>query len=150
MKIKKPYDPVVCRVAPHGDDVEIQYQLSRDANGNSIYTEKGKRDIRSYVASFEAGASLQAMLDRCSLMPVQERIAYLQQNQDGFSVDLTSMPKDGTEAQIMLAKINAVCPDFGARLRKGESFESLLAEYFPNKAETAKSEPEKEVTDNGT
>lgn len=135
MKFKKPYDLVICPKAPHGCDVEVQYRLRRDENGNSVYTQVGETNIREYVGSFEIGASLASMLDRCSLMPTRDKIAYLQQNSEGLSVDMTAMPTDGTAAQIMYKQILNTHPDIGRRILAGESFDKLLAELFPKAAE---------------
>lgn len=152
MNFKKPYDPVICSKAPHGSDVEPQFRLRRDENGNSVYIQVGETNIREYVGSFEVGASLASMLDRCSLMPTRDKIAYLQQNSEGFSVDMTVMPTDGTAAQIMYKQILNTYPDIGRRILAGESFDKILAELFPKADEAAKpTETQKtEVTEDGS
>lgn len=133
--IRKPYDPVVRCPAVPGSSVEDQIRLKRDADGNCVYTKVGEKDVKEYISSFAAGCSLQSMLDRCNLMPVQEKIAYLNQTEDGVSADLTHMPTDGTAAHIMLSKLKAKYPDFAQRLKDGESFDKILEEIFPSEEE---------------
>lgn len=119
-------------IHPHGDDIEKQYRLKRDENMNAIYVEVpgGDVDLNEYINSFKNGCSLKAILDRCSLMPAREKIAYLQQTEQGYSADMSAMPKDGTEAQIMLAKLKAEHPDIVERIKKGETFDKILADMI--------------------
>ncbi len=152
-KVLKPYDPVVVKAPPFGEEEEVEYRLIRDSNGNCEYVEIGKRNISEYVESFKNGCSLKAILDRCQLMPVRDKIAYLNQIENGLSADLSSMPKDGTEAQIMIQKVKQLCPDFAKRLRDGESFEKLLLELLPNGSKSdsgaAENKLESEEVNNG-
>jgi hypothetical protein len=131
--------------APAGDHKEKKYHLTRDENYNSIYTEYDEVDIDEYVGSFEAGCSLKSILERCNLLPVYDKVRYLQQTSDGVSADLTSMPKDGTEAFIMLNKVKESHPDVYARFAAGEPFDSILKSIMP----TGENNTESEVTDNG-
>lgn len=151
--VRKPYDPVVIRPAPRGDEVEKEYRLVRDSHGNCEYIEVGEKNIREYIESFKNGCSLKSILDRCQLMPIRDKVAYLNQTDVGVSADMTNMPKDGTEAQIMIAKVKAACPDFCKRMKEGESFEKILAELInvPKASESVSdSKPvESEVNTNG-
>lgn len=153
-KVFRPYDPVVSVAPPFGDVEEKEFRLIRDSSGNCEYVElEGARNISDYVESFKNGCSLKAILDRCQMMPVRDKIAYLNQTENGLSADLSCMPKDGTEAQIMIQRVKNLCPDFAKRLREGESFEKILLEYLPNGSKTAspgiENKPESEVTANG-
>lgn len=140
---RRPYDPVVCDPHPHGEAVEGEYRLSRDAKGNCIYTKVGDRDISEYIGSFKNGCALSAILDRISLMPVNDKIRYLQQETDGVGADLSNMPTDGTEAFIMVKKLGCQYPQIFERVAKGESFDTVLSDVFkPKSAEHApKAEP---------
>lgn len=131
--------------------VEKEFRLVRDSHGNCSYIEVGEKNVQDYIQSFTNGCSLKAILDRCSLLPTREKIAYLNQTDAGFSADLTHMPKDGTEAQILLSKVKKVCPDFASRLKNGESFEKILSEYVQPKQDPAPAveKIESEVTSNG-
>ena len=149
--VRRPYDDVCLTVHPFGESEEMDYRLVRDSHGNCEYVEIGKRNISDYVESFKNGCSLKAILDRCQLMPVRDKIAYLNQTEQSMSADLSCMPKDGTEAQIMIQKVKAICPDFAKRLRNGESFEKLIVELLPNSgkyAETVAPDPVSHVVNN--
>lgn len=131
--VRKPYDPVESASSEVGEVVEKEFRLVRDSKGNCSYVEVGERNISDYIASFANGCSLKSILDRCSLMPARDKIAYMNQREDGLGADLSSMPKDGTEAQIMIQKVKNLCPDYAERLKNGESFESLINDLLPNK-----------------
>lgn len=126
---RRMYDPVKAVPSPVGEVIEKEYRLIRDSSGNCSYVEVGEKNVSDYIQSFSSGCSLKAILDRCQLMPVRDKIAYLQQTESGLSADLTHMPKDGTEAYILISKLKNVCPDFATRLRNGESFEKILSDY---------------------
>lgn len=147
--IRDHFSPVDVESAihPHGDDIEKQFRLKRDEHLNAIYEEVpgGDVDINQYINSFKNGCSLKAILDRCSLMPAREKIAYLQQTDQGYSADMSAMPKDGTEAQIMLAKLKAEHPEIVERIKNGESFDKILADMIPSAA-PAESAPYEPVT----
>ncbi len=121
-------DPVVVVPHPHGEDVEKQYRLTRDAHHNSIYTEVGDMDVQEYVNSFATGCSLKSILERCSLMPVHDKVRYLNQREEGVSADLSHMPKDGTEAYLQLFKMRQQYPEVFDRVAKGESLDAVLGE----------------------
>lgn len=128
--VRKKYDRITVVCHPHGDDEEEQFRLKRDENYNSVYQKlPEKKNIRDYVNSFRTGCSLKAILDRCNLMPVHDKINYVNQTPDGFSADLSAMPKDGVEAQMMLIKLKTDHPDIVERFSCGESFDSILKSF---------------------
>ena len=145
--VRRPYDPVVCDPHPHGDVVEDEFRLSRDEKGNCIYTKVGDRDISEYIGSFKNGCALSAILDRISLMPVNDKIRYLQQETDGVGADLSSMPKDGTEAFIMVKTLGRQYPQIFERVAKGESLDTVLNDIF--KPTATPIEPSAEPTPKG-
>lgn len=152
MIVRKPYDIVDAPAPPFGEEVEEEYRLERDQHGNCIYTKVGEHNISDYVESFKTGCSLKAILDRCNLMPVRDKIAYLNQTEQGVSADMSSMPKDGTEAQIMLQKYKENYPEFASRIQAGESFDKIMsdfAEKFKSMENKAEKPSESEVPVNG-
>lgn len=130
--VRKQYDSVMVVSHPHGDEEEEQFRLKRDENYNSIYVKlPDKMNIREYVNSFRTGCSLKSILDRCNLMPVHDKINYVNQTPDGFSADLSAMPKDGFEANMMLLKLKSDYPEIVQRLSQGESFDAILNSFGP-------------------
>lgn len=141
--VRKPYDPVVCDPKPAGDIIEPVYRLRRDENGNCIYVKVGEKNIDEYIASFKNGCALSSILDRINLMPVNDKIRYLQQTDAGFSADMSNMPTDGTEAFIMVQKLGRQYPQIFERVAKGETLDTVLSDIFKPKAveSTAPAEP---------
>lgn len=137
-----PYDPVVCDPHPHGEAVEGEYRLSRDAKGNCVYTKVGDRDISEYIGSFQHGCALSSILERINLMPVHDKIQYLQQTENGFGADLSNMPTDGTEAFIMVQKLGRQYPQIFERVANGESLDAVLTDIFKPKTDTPEPTPE--------
>lgn len=134
-------DPVAIKFpAKESNGKEKQYRLTRDLKQNAIYTEVGELDVNEYVNSFEAGCSLQSILERVALLPARDKIAYLQQSNGGVSADLTSIPKDGTAAFILLNRVRDEHPDIYARFAAGESFETILKSILPNEEAAPASE----------
>lgn len=125
--------------------IQKQYRLTRDENDNCIYKECGEVNLKEFINSFEAGCTLKSILERCSLLPIYDKVRYLQQSADGVSADMTSIPKDGTEAFIMLNKIKESHPEIYNRFSAGESFESIIKSLMP----TGENNTESEVIDNG-
>lgn len=146
--VRRPYDPVIVLPAPVGDLVEGEYRKEIDSHFNAVYKLFGEKNVQEYINSFKNGCSLKSILDRCSLMPVHDKVRYLNQTEDGFSADMSNMPKDGTEAQIMIQRVKSVCPDFAQRMRNGESFEKILIDYLPKQeiAPVVEKKDESEVT----
>lgn len=139
---RRPYDPVVCDPHPHGDEVESEYRLSRDEKGNCIYKKVGEKNIQEYIGSFANGCALSAILDRISLMPVSDKVRYLQQESDGVGADLSHMPTDGTEAFIMVQKLGRQYPQIFERVAKGESLDTVLSDVFKPKSDEPAPTPE--------
>lgn len=135
--VRKPYDSVEVKSHPCGSVCEKRYRLSRDKNMNAIYTEVDEINVSDYVGSFEAGASLSNLLSRCSLMPLRDKIAYLQQSGVGQSVDLASLPTDLTAAFIQANNLAKSDPDLFKRIKTGESFESIIKSIITPKADPA-------------
>lgn len=149
---RKAYDPVkpLHDVAP-STMIEDDIRLKRDENGNCVYVKVGEKDMQSYINSFAAGCSLAAMLDKCSFMPISEKIKYFSQKPDGVSADTTILPKDGTEAFNIYKRYERIVPDFTKRMRSGESFESIIKSYHDSikKKKAPKPVEEKEVNEDG-
>lgn len=134
-----------------GTAVETSYRLRRDENGNSIYTAVGEQNIKEYINSFKNGCSLQAMLERTQYMPLHEKIAYMQQTEDGYSADLTHIPTDGTEAYIMLDKLKREHPELVKRMGEGATFDEALKAVYGEKTPSEGQETSKgEEVENGT
>lgn len=140
--IRAPYDPVVVDPAPFGESVEGEFRLVRDEKGNCIYKKVGEKNVSDYIGSFANGCALSSILDRIQLMPTSDKIRYLQQDNSGVGADLSSMPKDGTEAFIMVQKLGRQYPQIFERVAKGESLDAVLADVFKPKAEPAESKAE--------
>lgn len=145
IEICKPYERRIIPTAILGNVVESRYRVRRDENENAIYTKVEEYDIREYIESFKVGASLQSMLERCNLLPVSEKIRMLQQQDDGFSADLSNLPCDGTEAFIMLRDLKAKYPDVVSRIAAGETFDAVIKSIFSPDTKSNESE----VIENG-
>ncbi len=159
--IRKPYDPVVVIPQNVGSVIEKDYRLKRDEHYNSVYIEVGERNIVDYIGSFANGCSLKAIIDRCSLMPVHDKVRYLQQREEGLSADLSNMPKDGFEAYKMLFDYKQKYPDVYDRIAKGESIDKIFGDIAksvasmssssePIQSQVAQNSIEGEVNNNGT
>ncbi len=111
--------------------LEDEIRLKRDENMNCIYVKVGEKDVNEYINSFENGCSLKSILSRCQLMPIHDKVRYLQQTEVGVSADLTNIPKDATEAFIMLRDLKDKHPDLIDRFSKGESFDSIVKSLLP-------------------
>lgn len=150
--VKSRFDKPIVKAAPFGDVVEPDIRLERDSNGNCIYKKHGEKNISNYIESFKNGCSLKAILDRCQLMPIHDKIAYLNQTENGVNADITNLPKDGTEAQIMLQRYKRENPEIAKRIAAGESFDKIIADMTKNKisADSATNDKkESEVINNG-
>lgn len=137
--VRKPYDPTVVNAAPVGSVVEDDIRLSRDEKGNCIYRKVGEVNVSEYVESFKNGCTLSAILDRIKCMPLRDKVAYLQQTENGVSADMTHMPTDGSDAFLMLQKYAKEYPEVFERISKGEDYAKVFASVF---GKTANSEKE--------
>ena len=144
-----PFDRVVIKPHNVGNSIEEKYHLERDRNGNSIYIKYDELDVRSFIQSFTAGCSLRDLLERCSLMPSYETLRHVNQVDDGISMDLSVLPKDATEAFIMLKKVSKDFPDVLDRVSKGETLESVF-KSFATENQSIKNTTESEDINNGT
>lgn len=151
--IRKCFDDVPRTIHPRSVDVEKDFRLRRDIDGNCFYVEVGERNIREYINSFEAGCSLTAILERCNLMPVRDKIAYLQQKESGFAVDFSGLPSDLTDAFIAGKKLSQDNPEIIKMLNDGLSFSQILTTILkPSEAEKVVPKPvddKKEDINNG-
>lgn len=124
------------------DGTEPIYRKRYDINGNAVYVEEpDPLNVQEFISSFRNGCSLKSVLDRCSLMPTAEKIAYLQQNNQSIGCDLTAFPKDGTEALILLNDMAKKYPGFYAKVKELNSFTDAFKAYFNSS--------ESEVNNNG-
>lgn len=131
--------------APHGDDIITLYHKRTDVDGNSTYIPRGEMDIQSDIDSYETGCSLKAILDRCSLMPTEDKVRYLQQNMNGVYVDVSSMPKDGTAARIMVDELKLKYPRLGSLMNEGKSFDECMKIMFCSKTNESEVSTDGEV-----
>lgn len=119
-------------------EVEDDVRVCLDEKGNCIYTKVGEKNVFEYVNSFKNGATLQSMLDRIALLPVHDKIQYLQQCSKGITGDVSCLPKDGTEAFIALNHAKRLLPNFNDLLKNGASFDDLVKAitdtYAPKKS----------------
>lgn len=138
--------------APKCCPSESVYRKKYDQNGNAYYVELDKpMQVNEYIESFKNGCSLISLLQRCELMPVHDKVSYLQQRESGVSADISNMPTDGTSAFIMLQQFKKDYPDIYQRVNKGESLDSILASFAkkPSDTKPAEKSVEKEGTQNG-
>lgn len=147
-KFVKPYDHIKMVRTKPSSHVEKEYRLVRDSHGNCSYVEVGERDVREYVQSFTAGCSLKSLIERTAFMPLRDKLAYLNQR-PGVGADLTNMPSDGTEAHILISRVKKLVPDFGARLKAGESFETIVSSLISNQSAASAAPSESEVKSDG-
>lgn len=143
---------IVVPSAPSCCPTESVYRKKYDQNGNAYYVELDKpMQVNEYIESFKNGCSLVSLLQRCELMPVHDKVSYLQQRDSGVSADITNMPTDGTSAFIMLQQFKNDYPDIYQRVIKGESFDSILASFAkkPSDTKPAEESVEKEGASNG-
>lgn len=139
--IRSALDSDVIPPAPICEPVVGEFRLKRDVSGNCLYEQVGEININEHINSFKDGCSLQSLLQRCALMPTEQKIRYLQQTSEGVSADLSNLPKDGTEAFIMLKKLNEQHPDIMQRFAAGESFDSIIKDLSSELEPTPTPEP---------
>lgn len=137
-RIRKCFDPVEVRNAPHCNEVEDVFVLMRDANCNKIYRKSAEKKVREYIQSFEKGCSLKSMLERCALMPSDQKFLYMQVNTSGVSMDMSAMPKDLTSAFELLKSTDKAFPGLLSRVQAGESLDAVLKSFAANTNESEK------------
>lgn len=130
-RIRKCFDPVEVRNAPHCSDVEEVFELKRDEHCNKVYRKRAEKNVREYIQSFAKGCSLKSMLERCALMPPDQKYLYMQVNSCGVSMDLSAMPKDLTSAFELLKNTDKAFPGLMKRVQDGESLEDVLKSFVP-------------------
>ena len=129
--------------------IEEVIRLKRDDHMNCIYFKDGEKDVNEYINSFANGCSLKSILSRCQLMPIHDKVRYLQQTEVGVSADLTNIPNDATEAFIMLRDLKEKHPDLIDRFSKGESFDSIVKSLLPTENKIENVETKGDI-ENGT
>ena len=139
--IRKSFTPVFVKFQNHSNDIEKDYRKKYDSNGNSFYVEVGEHSVSSYVKSFEKGCSLSSLLQRCSLMNARDILLSVNQTEPGKELDLSSVPKDLTEAFISLNDIKLKHPDLMKRVASGESIKDIINSFVTKE--------NKEVSTNG-
>lgn len=122
--------------------VNKQYRKKYDSDGNPYYEEVGEVNISEYVNSFGNVASLDAILSRISYMPVSEKIKALNMRSDGMEGDSRAIPKDGTDAFLLLKKYEDILPGISERLKKGESLDSILKSIYSAQKSSSSADPE--------
>ena len=130
--IRKSFSPVVVKSHPRSNDVEVDFRLRRDINGNVSYVQIGEHSVSEYVGSFAKGCSLKSILERCSLMPLHYKVAMLNQSEQGIEVDFRTIPKDLTEAFIKSNRLSLENPELSVRLRSGESSSNIIKDIINN------------------
>lgn len=130
--IRKSFDPVVVKANPPSCDTVSEFRKKYDENGNSIYIKVGEHSLSSEINSFEKSCSLEAILQRCSLMPVTDKVKMLQQV-PSVSADMTALPKDLTDAFVKMSSLRERYPDVAKRVASGESIDSILKSIVPKK-----------------
>lgn len=119
----------------------IRFRKEYDKNGNAIFTESSRVDRKNYINSFRNTSALDAVLSRISYMPIHEKISSLNMVNDTSYGDTSILPKDGTEAYILVNKYKSVLPDISKRIEGGESVDSIIKDIFtPKKLENKESE----------
>lgn len=139
--IRCAHDRFPMPTAPVGAVKETQYRLKRDENDNAVYVAVGELDVCEFINSFKNGCSLASLLERTQFMPVREKVGYLQQTEDGFSADMSAMPKDGTEAFIAVSELCGKYPKLVERVKNGESFDTVIKDIFGKSAVLDKLDP---------
>lgn len=146
--IRRPLDRFIMPTANVGEVEEVHYRLKRDEHDNAIYTPVETVNVPEYINSFRSGASLRCVLERCNLLPVHDKVRMLQQTEDGFSADMSEMPKDGTEAFIAVRELRTRYPDIVEKMKNGESFDSVISSIFGKGAENEKADPAPQTVNN--
>lgn len=124
--IRKFLDPVVVTPHPASKVVEEKYILKRDVNGTVTYKKTTEVDINQYINSFRNGCELSSILTRCALMPIRDKISYLNQVNSGYEADLSAIPTDLTDAIVRANELKQSNPEIFNRLNAGESITDII------------------------
>ena len=119
-----------------------------DPDGNTTFVVVGTRNIDEFIKSFENGCSLKSILDRCSLMPVEDKIHYLNQVA-GVGADLSDMPTDRTGAFLKLQNAYTENPEVFRLIQNGSTFNEAIKAVFYSDPVVPANENESEVSSNG-
>lgn len=132
--IRKPYDRVTVSFHQTGRRVEDDVRLKRDGSGNCMYQKVGEIDTRKYINSFKTGCALSTILDRIQLMPIHDKISYLNQTPGATFGDFTDLPIDGTEAVLLLCEQSDLRTKVYDRMKAGETFDAIIKDMFSPKS----------------
>lgn len=128
--IVKPYDRSRKFSSPCFEDfIEDDVRRTYDINGNAVYTKVGEIDVREYVSSFVDGCSLSSILSRIGLLPVNEKLNYLRQ-ENSVDGDFSFLPQDLTDAIIKIKDVDSKFPGVLARCSNGEKVEDVLKDVL--------------------
>lgn len=130
--IRKCFDPVVVTPHPASKVVEEKYILKRDVNGTVTYKKTTEVDINQYINSFRNGCELSSILTRCALMPIRDKISYLNQVNSGYEADLSAIPTDLTDAIVRSNELKQSNPEIFNRLNSGESITDIITSLANN------------------
>lgn len=113
-----------------------------DKDGNCYFEKVGTIKVQDNINSFKNGCALSSILERCKYMPIIDKVQYLAQTPDAVGADLVGMPKDLTEAFVLVNKEFKANPKIFERFRNGESFDSIVKDILKFE--------EKEIANDGT
>lgn len=125
------------------DDVRKRYT----ADGEPYYVKVGEINTQEFISSFADGCSLQSLLTRCGLLPVNEKINYLQQV-ESVDGDFSNLPLDFTDAFLRAKDIDKKYPGVMQRCLNGEKVEDVFKSIF-NKKDKNINNSNKENIENG-
>lgn len=125
-----------------GTDITPVIRKRYDKNGNPYFEKIGEINVQEDINSYRNGCSLSAILERCKFMPLADKIQYLVQRPDVTGGDMVDLPKDLTEAFILIKKSKENNPEVFKRVVNGESLETVFKDLFNTK--------DKEIDTNGT
>lgn len=140
-KVRRSFDPVRVVYHPASSDLSVEYRKKYDENGNSVYIKVREFSLSEQINSYENTCSLQAMLQRVSLMPLTDKVKILQQV-PRVGCDTTMFPKDLTDAMIKMQNLKTQHPELTKRIMNGESVDDIIKSMFKTKEES-------EVIENG-
>lgn len=124
-RIRKSFDSVEVKFNRSSCDTVSDFRKKKDVNGNSVYVKVGEHSLSNYINSFKNACSLEAILQRCSLMPITDKVKILQQV-PAVSADMTQFPKDLTDAFVRMTDLRTRYPDISKRVSAGESIDSII------------------------
>lgn len=101
-----------------------------DKDGNCYFEKVGTIKVQENINSYKNGCALSSILERCKFMPTIDKVRYLNQTPDSVGADLVGMPKDLTEAFILVNKEFKANPEIFERFKNGESFDTIIKDIM--------------------